>query len=684
MAAKMILPRFGGSPAVWTTSVLFFQVLLLGGYWFTYWLQKHRHVGESGAVHITLLLLAAALPKWLLAPNTGGDSFAQVAGALFAMIGLPFAVLAMGAPLVQRYYSATFPGESPYYLYAASNAGSLLALIAYPVVIEPKLTLGTQTAIWNVLVYALPILAVSLLVVMIRSGGPEEPEFREEAVSWKQRLSWLALAAVPSSLMLGFTSFATTNVAPVPLFWVVPLAVYLLTFVIAFSEGNKVPSTLWARILPMLAVPLALLMILESSEPIGAILFIHGLAFIVAALMCHTRLSETKPPAGNLTEFYLWLAIGGAVGGLFNAIIAPTIFSTIVEYPIAIVAACLLRPFSGEQNITKDLLYATGVLALTAAVAIGARVMDIEPSPMRTLLVIGVPVVLCFLFSQHVVRFALALGAVFLATHLLQVGSDSKVLHAARSFFGVHRVLQSELGRFHLLAHGTTLHGIQDTLNPEKPLTYYTTNSPIGEVFGLYDFDDVGLVGLGVGSCATYGVPGQRMTFFEIDPLVIEIAENDNYFTFLRDSKADIDIVKGDARLTLAERDDGEFGLLVLDAFSSDAIPMHLLTREAMQLYLAKVKGDGIIALHISNRMLDLEPLIAKVALDLGVVPLALEASPNERQFDDGMRPSIWMVIVRERAYADKLIGWRPAEPKPDTPLWTDDYSNILSAWSTD
>ena len=277
-----------------------------------------------------------------------------------------------------------------------------------------------------------------------------------------------------------------------------------------------------------------------------------------------------------------------------------------------------------------------------------------------------------------------SLGAVFLATHLLQVGSDSKVLHADRSFFGVHRVLQSKLGRFHLLAHGTTLHGIQDTQNPKKPLTYYTTNSPIGEVFGLYDFDDVGLVGLGVGSCATYGVPGQRMTFFEIDPLVIEIAQNDDYFTFLRDSKADIDIVKGDARLTLAERGDGEFGLLVLDAFSSDAIPMHLLTREAMQLYLSKVRDDGIIALHISNRMLDLEPLIAKVALDLGVVPLALETSPNERQFDDGMRPSIWMVIVRERAHADKLIGWRPAEPTLDKPLWTDDYSNILSAWSTD
>jgi hypothetical protein len=192
------------------------------------------------------------------------------------------------------------------------------------------------------------------------------------------------------------------------------------------------------------------------------------------------------------------------------------------------------------------------------------------------------------------------------------------------------------------------------------------------------------MVGLGVGSCAAYGVPGQRMAFFEIDPLVIDIAQSPKLFTFLRDSKADIAIEKGDARLTLAERKEGEFDLLVLDAFSSDAIPMHLLTREAMQLYLRKSSDTGIIALHISNRMLDLEPIVAKVALDLGVVPLALEAAPTDRQFGEGMRPSIWMVLVRDRKHADRLIGWRPAEPHEDTPLWTDDYSNILSAWRTD
>ena len=685
MAAKMILPRFGGSPAVWTTSVLFFQVLLLAGYWLAHRLGKFGFSKVSAAFVVSQLGVAFGISRHRLPEFAIESEVLGVLVTLAVVIGLPFLVLSTCSPIIQGLFAATSDTRraNPYFLYAASNLGSLLALLAYPALVEPNFSLGTQFAFFKagLLALALLVLACSIYVPLLTKGAELNDR---KPISREVRLRWLLLAAVPSSLMLGLTSFATTNIAPVPLFWVVPLAVYLLTFVIAFSEGNKIPSTLWARILPMLAVPLALLMILESSEPIAAILLIHGLAFIVAALMCHTRLAETKPPAANLTEFYLWLAIGGAVGGLFNALIAPAVFATLVEYPIAVVAALLLRPQGNRPEIKKDLLIGAGMLALTVIIALIARLMDVPPSPARTLMVIGLPVILAFFLSRHTFRFALAIGAVFLATHLMQVGSDSKILYADRSFFGVHRVLESKLGRYNLLAHGTTLHGIQDKENPTRPLTYYTKNSPIGEVFAAYEFDNVGLVGLGVGSCAAYGVPGQKMTFFEIDPVVIDIAQNEDYFTLLKYAKADIDIVKGDARLTLQERADGEFDLLVLDAFSSDAIPMHLLTREAMQLYLRRVADHGIIALHISNRMLDLEPIVARVALDLGVVPLALEASPNQRQFDEGMRPSIWMVIVRDRSHADKLIGWRPAEPRPDTPLWTDDYSNILSAWSTD
>lgn len=685
MAAKMILPRFGGSPAVWTTSMLLFQALLLAGYWLA-----HR-IGRFGFIKITAIALASSLAlafgvsRYRVADYATGFTVVDVLVVLSVLVGLPFLVLSMCSPTIQGLFASTRDerAANPYFLYAAGNVGSFLALVSYPFVVEPNLTLRQQFDLFKggLLLLVVLFLLCSRFVSPIPKNAARSGN---SVVTNSQRFTWLLLAAVPSSLMLGFTAFATTNVAPVPLFWVAPLAVYLLTFVIAFSENNPFPSSVWARILPLAVTPLAMIMILESSEPIGVMLAIHGIAFTVAALMCHTRLSETKPSAEKLTEFYLWLAIGGAVGGFFNAIVAPTVFATIAEYPIAVVAALVLRPASGDQSLRRDLLIGTAMLFATASIAFAARMLELPATPMRTALVIGAPVIVCFLFSNRVYRFAFAIGAVFLATHLTQVGTDDRILLADRSFFGVHRVLASEDNRFHLLTHGTTVHGIQDSNNPATPLAYYTAGGPVGEVFTRYEFGDVGLVGLGVGSCAAYGARGQNMTFFEIDPIVIDIAKNPMLFTFIRDSEADVEIVKGDARLTLDKREDGEFDLLVLDAFSSDAIPMHLLTREAFRLYLRKTAPNGIIALHISNRVLDLEPIVAKIAESLGITALALESAPNQRQYDAGMRPSIWMVIVRDPAHASKLIGWRPAESLPDTPLWTDDYSNILSAYSTD
>lgn len=680
----MILPRFGGSPSVWTTSVLFFQLLLLGGYWLAHRVGKYGFIRISGVVLASSLALGFGVSRYQLADYATGLPAIDVVIVLTILIGVPFLALSMCSPTIQGLFSSTTDerASNPYFLYAAGNVGSLLALVSYPLIVEPNLTLQQQFNVFRggLLLLVVLLLLSSRFVPLLRAATKAEARAK---LGNRQRVTWLLLAAVPSSLMLGLTTFATTNIAPVPLFWVAPLAVYLLTYVIAFSRGNTVPSSLWARVLPLVVAPLALIMILESSEPIGIILTIHGVAFTVGALMYHTRLAETKPPAENLTEFYLWLGIGGAVGGLFNAIIAPTLFATIAEYPIAVVAACMLRPTS-DNHIRVDLIIGLVMLVATAGIAFTARAFDMAATPTRTAIVIGAPIIISFLFSHRVYRFAFAIGAVFLATHLTQVGTDDKILVADRSFFGVHRVLASDNNRFHLLTHGTTVHGIQDSHNPSTPLAYYTTNSPIGEVFNYYDFNHVGLVGLGVGSCAAYGRPGQEMTFFEIDPVVIRVAQDPQLFTFLQDSKAELDIVRGDARLTLEKRADGEFDLLVLDAFSSDAIPMHLLTREAFQLYLQKTKPDGVIALHISNRVLDLEPIIAKISDSLGLYALALESAPSQKQYDGGMRPSIWMVVVRNPAHAWKLIGWRPAEPLQNTPLWTDDYSNILSAYSTD
>ena len=686
--AKIILPVFGGSSAVWTSSVLFFQLLLLAGYAYAHGTARLMDSRKQAFLHVGLALIAALTVKFGVGKNVGPPSALAVLLTLATSIGFVFWVQSACAPLIQRWFATTDDpaAADPYFLYAASNCGSLLALVSYPFLIEPNFTLSQQGKLWTVL-FCANVGLLALCAFSLRRSKVRKTELLPVVqTDARQKVLWALLAAVPVSLMLGLTSFATINVAPIPLFWIGPLALYLLTYIIAFSHGRALGSRVYSRLLPLVVVPLALVMILESDDPLWLILIIHAVAFCIAALMCHTRLAESRPPAGNLTEFYLWLSIGGAIGGLFNALVAPTAFATLAEYPIAVVAACALRtPRESDRPGTRmDLIFGFAILCVTIIAAGSAKALGMDPSPVRTGIIIGIPIVLSFFMADRVIRFAAAIGAVFLGTQLMQVSTDHRIIFADRSFFGVHRVLASSPDRMHLLAHGTTLHGIQDKLNPRTPLTYYTTNGPIGEVFSAYHKKNVGLVGLGAGSCAAYGLPGDNFTFFEIDPLVVEIAENNDLFTFLRDSKAKVEIVLGDARLALQTRRDGEFGLLVLDAFSSDAIPVHLLTQQAMRLYFSKVAEDGIVAFHISNRMLNLEPVIARIAQAEGVEAFALEASPTETQSRLGMRASIWMVLARDKQHVSRLVGWRPATPQADTPLWTDDYSNILSAWSAD
>lgn len=694
MVAKMILPRFGGSPAVWTTSMLFFQVLLLLGYLYAHLSTKWLGAKRQSLLHIGLFVVAALITKLAL-PQTDGveNNQAQVLLTLGAMVGASFFILSAGAPLIQRWFAQTSDpaAKDPYFLYSASNLGSMIALLAYPFLIEPRLALMGQGSLWTYGLYGLIVLMAVCAVVLMRQAPTEEGR---EAVESKpienlQRLQWVLLAAVPSSLLLGVTNYMTTNVAPMPLLWIVPLTIYLLTFIVAFARRQFVKSTTWARILPLLVTPLVLVMIMEATSPMVALVGLNLAAFTVAALMCHTRLVETRPSAGNLTEFYVWLSVGGAVGGLFNAILAPTIFNTLAEYPIALVAACLLRPRREGQalNLKLDAVFGLAMLLLAVSIAYIAREAGMPPSQARTGLVIGLPAIICFLMVDHPIRYGLMLGALFLGSNVMRTSSAGVVAYTGRSFFGIHRVVELDNGRFHELVHGNTTHGMQDTLNPGEPLTYYTRTGPIGQVFAAYpDMPDVALVGLGVGSCAAYGYPGQRMTYFEIDPLVDKIAKNPDYFTFLRDTKANLDVVIGDARLTL-ERQQGLYDLIALDAFSSDAIPIHLLTREAVEMYLSKLKPNGFLAFHISNRYLQLEPILTKVAQSLGLQAYLMIDAPTDEESAAGKRPSNWMVLARSRDDVAKLVdrsAWELMEPDPKAPLWTDDYSNILSAFDPD
>jgi hypothetical protein len=732
MVAKMILPTFGGAPAVWSASLVFFQGALLLGYGYAHLSTSKLGPRRQWLLHLPLMLVAlVALPLSTqtdffgsvqrMATEPGRNPALLVILALGALVGLPFFVVSAGAPILQRWFASTSDpaAKDPYFLYSASNLGSMLALLAYPFLLEPRLSLTDQSRFWTAGYIALLVamaLCAFALVRAKKAETTETEEVEEEAppTTWKQRGLWILLAAVPSSLLLGVTTYVTSNVAPIPLLWVVPLALYLLTFIFAFANRQIVTAKHLGRLLPLLVAPLAIVIVLESSSPLWPLATLHLVVFFVAAWMCHARLHATRPAPARLTEFYFWMSLGGVIGGAFNALLAPLLFNTLAEYPLALVLACILRPpilsrqpkegsnpslyqrlssVWNRRSLDLGFAVATGLVAAVTVIIArnGIPALQVYPmgsGPLRTFLTLGLPAILCFLAIDRPLRFGLALGALFLVSNALHTSSDGKIAATERSFFGVHRVVLRQNDRFHNLVHGNTLHGIQDYKNPDRALTYYHRTGPIGQVFrefsGPKAKDHVALVGLGVGSLAAYGEEGRSMTFFEIDPTVLKVASDPRLFTFLSRSKARPEVVLGDARLTLARQPDGRFGIIVLDAFSSDAIPIHLLTKEAIQMYTKKLTPDGILAFHISNRYLDLEPVLAAAAKDFGMIALGQVDGPTSEEEDEGKTQSNWVLMARNRADFGKLVGratqWSELEPT-GIRVWTDDFSNVLSAF---
>ena len=703
MVAKMILPGYGGSPAVWITSMLFFQAVLLAGYAYAHASTRVMGVRTQAAVHVLLVLAALILLPIVVphgfSPSGGAHPSLAILGLLALMIGLPFFILSAGAPLLQMWFASTDHPDAhdPYFLYRSSNLGSILALLAYPVLVEPTLRLADQSRVWAYAYGALIALMAASAVAMWRSRARPRPAPPAAAdvpgaePTNALRLRWVALAFVPSSLLLGVTTYLTTNLAPMPLLWVIPLTIYLATFIAAFARKPAFSSARLGRILPLVAAPLAVALVLESHDPVLLLGALHLFLFVVAALMCHTEIAESRPDARHLTELYLWIAVGGVLGGVFNALVAPVAFDTLAEYPLAIVLVCLLRPRAGDSSGRRwlDFAYPAAVGLIAAGAVLYSRSAGIPPGWMRILLTVGIPAVLCFLAADRPIRFGLSLGALFLASSLMQTGVEGGIILAERSFFGVHRVLESEGGRFRTLTHGVTVHGKQDTDLPGVPLAYYHPTGPIGQVFG--DFlggkteSEVALVGLGVGSLAAYGESGRRFTFYEIDPVVVRIAADPRYFTFLADSRADVRIVLGDARLTLAREQAQRFNLIVLDAFSSDAIPVHLLTREAVELYLTKLKDDGLLAFHISNRYLDLKPVLGDIAAGLGLSCVFKEdAVLLEEEIEGGKLPSKWLLMARKPESLGGFLKkglWEAVTARHQPRVWTDDFSNVLGAF---
>jgi SAM-dependent methyltransferase len=945
MIGKMITPLLGGTPAVWSTCMVFFQALLLAGYSYAHATTAWLGARKQAVLHVALLLLPIVLFSafFPIAVNKnlisqGGDNpILGLLAVLFVSVGLPFTIVSTTAPLLQKWFASTdHPSAAdPYFLYGASNLGSMLALLGYPTLVERFIGVPEQSTYWAVGYGLLVVLAIACAALMwlssaagagkgpvaeaetagvvagavaavpaavgtkqvqgarkdavmrergtgrgrseqiltgpartraVRSEPPREVAAAlSDEVTLGRRLRWVILAAVPSSLMLGATTYITTDVAAIPLLWVLPLTLYLLSFIIVFAKIpvrvqqvmvfalvagviglltfkvapalTENPGLLWVVRLAALvgvgfcillfknrsphllhramviALPLLVLLILfmmlsDHFKPdrIAYTIGLHLAVLFVTAMVCHGELAIDRPATKHLTEFFLWMSVGGVLGGLFNALVAPLVFHGIAEYPLAMMAACLLLPSLGYDKESTLGLYAdlimAGLFVLTGATLIYLRVLDgnldlqslgrghwvgllvallmaiavgvffaLRAKEKRTsfwldlglplalvvlavgaiwglnsravwprlvplakffrqdiddfllLVTYGTLVVLCYTFVERSRRFGLGVGALLLASAFCGL-FDKGFMYQTRSFFGVLRVETTEktidedgeevklvLVR---LVHGTTLHGMQFANEDRRdwPLTYYHRSGPIGQVFEAYNRDarrNLGVIGLGTGTMACYAREGQSITFYDIDPTVKKISYDDRtYFTYVDDARqrgAKVDLVLGDARVMMERQeltDDQKYGILVVDAFSSDAIPIHLITWEALQVYLDKLREDGILAFHISNRYLNLEPVLANLAKKAGLAGLIQH---SRGRYFPGRTDSSWVMLARKPEYLDRLLHrqeqlreiglaagtlplyvlykdlWKPLEEDEKVGTWTDNFSNLLSVF---
>ena len=710
MVGRMVLPLLGGSPAVWNTAMVFYQAVLLAGYAYAHFTTRWLGVRRQAALHAALLLLPLlalpiAIPRgW--SPPTTHNPIPWLLALLTVTVGLPFFVVSATSPLLQRWFSTSGHRDAadPYFLYAASNFGSLLALVSYPVFIEPRLRLSQQSQSWAVGYGALVALtAVCGLCVWrtVRDNAPAIAELADasaEQLTARRRWRWVLLAFVPCSLMLSVTTYITSEVAPIPLLWVIPLGIYLLTFILVFSRRRLLPHRWMVRALPFAVTAVVITLIARVLHPIGLLIGLHLVGLFVVAMVCHGELANNRPSAVHLTEFYLWMSTGGVLGGMFNALLAPVIFSTVVEYPLTLVVACLLTPSLVAAPPTRRqrifdfaLSLVIGLLAVNLLRFL--RGVTIWSLPFTMALMYGVPPVLCLSFLRRPLRFALSLGAVLVACSFVP-GYQDRTLHVERSFFGIHRISLDPTGQYHWLSHGNTIHGIQrlDPARRDEPLAYFTRSGPFGQAFAALGGpakQRVGVIGLGAGSLACYAKSGQHWTFYEIDPTVERIARDPEYFTFLRDCPADVEVTLGDARLSLQKASDRQFGTLVLDAYTSDTIPLHLITREALALYLRKLAPNGALIFHISNRHLRLERILGVLAQDAGLICLIQnDAAAGPTEFlTTGKINSKWVVMARDPAALGDLMHdarWVRPPPRLRTRLWTDDYASVFSVFIWD
>ena len=694
MVARLLLPHFGGSASVWSTSNLFFQTLLLVGYLYVHVATRRLGRRAQPVVHWGVLLLPlVALPVTL--PVLTGVAESPVRAlltALAVMIGLPFVVVSATGPLLQRWYSWTglARSEDPYFLFATSNLGSFGGLLAYPFLVEPFMSLEQQRTWWSggFVLFALLMACCGFLAwngarADVSPAGVEAPAPQHvpsgvdvPPPSARTVALWLALSFLPSTLSLSVTAHISTDVAAIPLMWVVPLAIYLATFVVAFAKVDRDPGR-WPLRLALAAAGTATLASLATAAglPLALVVALDLVLLAAGAYAAHARLAASRPHPEHLTRFYLVVATGGALGGLLNGVVAPLFFDRVWEYSLAVVGVALL----GLGTTSRRGRYHPAFVAVALGLLLWALLLGVG----RVVLVLAHPaawiqvlvLVLCatgvLLAARRPAALALAVAAALATVPLLEGGD----LYRDRTFYGSYRVVEDD-GR-HVLIHGSTVHGIQDmSQSVPEPLSYYGPRGPVGQFFSSAGRPErVGVVGLGVGTVASYVGAGQELTFFEIDPEVVRVAQDPSLFTFLSSSRATVRHVVGDGRVALESTPSGSFDVLMLDAFTSDAIPVHLLTREAFDVYADALGQEGVLLVHITNRMFDLEPVVAQAAEELGWSALVGRGRNVGEEF-----ASTWVALSPDpRSLEDvaALENWRT--PTEERTSWTDDFSSLLS-----
>jgi hypothetical protein len=508
----------------------------------------------------------------------------------------------------------------------------------------------------------------------------------------RRTLQWVFYAFLPSSLLLGVTQYISTDIAVVPLLWVIPLSIYLLSFILVFSRRSPLPHAVVLRIFPGALVALVLLLLIRAAQPVAIVFPVHLITFFLAAMVCHGELVRLRPPSSDLTRFYLWVATGGVLGGLFNALIAPLVFTGVAEYPLVLFVTALALPYRRESDRSADWRMDMLLVGIVVPLVLrGLGVAD-DAGAARTPLY-AIAVVLCYLGSRNRRRFGFAVGGLLLAGLILPGTFAGRTVIARRTFFGVNRVLryEQEGEAYHALTHGTTRHGLQ-SLDPERqsvPLLYYHPDGPSGDIFRMLNETTpnarVGAIGLGSGALSAYASAGQVWTFYEIDPAVARIAATREYFTYLDDTDAEWEVVLGDGRLSIAGADRGQFDLIVVDAYGSDAVPVHMITREAVELFAGKLAPDGVIAFHISNQFLDLEPVLGGIAESLGYEALVRDdnaITPGEQA--RGRVASTWAAVAPRPRTLEPLRRrgtWRALRLRPGAKVWTDSFTPGIIRW---